>query len=203
MYWAALCLHWTGQSSRYMPGDFKTLQQRDRQRQRRACQGGSHRLRYHRLAAKLRRSRTAITKSSNGSSASRDRPGSIPSPGRAGAVFRCRLCAIARKMQLFAEACTKTRLSSLRHGRRHRVRSRTSRRRPSTRASMSGRPAFTAATATSTAAMCTPSRRRSTSRFRWQSQTGNFELKTNSKVCRINSDASGQVTGVSYFDAAG
>jgi gluconate 2-dehydrogenase alpha chain len=34
-------------------------------------------------------------------------------------------------------------------------------------------------------------------------KTGNFELKTNSKVCRINSDAGGQVTGVSYFDADG
>jgi gluconate 2-dehydrogenase alpha chain len=34
-------------------------------------------------------------------------------------------------------------------------------------------------------------------------QTGNFELKTNTKVCRINSDASGQVTGVNYFDADG
>jgi gluconate 2-dehydrogenase alpha chain len=33
--------------------------------------------------------------------------------------------------------------------------------------------------------------------------TGNFELKTNAKVCRINSDASGQVTGVNYFDADG
>ena len=34
-------------------------------------------------------------------------------------------------------------------------------------------------------------------------KTGNFELKTNAKVCRINSDASGQVTGVNYFDAEG
>ena len=34
-------------------------------------------------------------------------------------------------------------------------------------------------------------------------KTGNFELKTNAKVCRINSDASGQVTGVNYFDADG
>ncbi|MGZ8521883.1 MAG: GMC family oxidoreductase [Candidatus Binatia bacterium] len=34
-------------------------------------------------------------------------------------------------------------------------------------------------------------------------KTGNFELKTNAKVCRINSDASGQVTGVTYFDADG
>jgi choline dehydrogenase-like flavoprotein len=34
-------------------------------------------------------------------------------------------------------------------------------------------------------------------------QTGNFELKTNAKVCRINSDASGRVTGVCYFDADG
>ena len=48
-----------------------------------------------------------ITKTSNGSSASRDRPGSTPSPGRASAVSRCRRCAIARKMKLFAEACTK------------------------------------------------------------------------------------------------
>lgn len=34
-------------------------------------------------------------------------------------------------------------------------------------------------------------------------KTGNFDLKTNAKVCRINSDASGQVTGVNYFDADG
>jgi gluconate 2-dehydrogenase alpha chain len=34
-------------------------------------------------------------------------------------------------------------------------------------------------------------------------QTGNFELKTNAKVCRINSNASGRVTGVNYFDADG
>lgn len=34
-------------------------------------------------------------------------------------------------------------------------------------------------------------------------RTGNFELKTNAKVCRVNSDASGNVTGVNYFDADG
>ena len=34
-------------------------------------------------------------------------------------------------------------------------------------------------------------------------ETGNFDLKTQSKVIRINSDSAGQVTGVSYFDAGG
>ncbi len=34
-------------------------------------------------------------------------------------------------------------------------------------------------------------------------QTGNFDLRTDSKVCRINSDHKGSVTGVSYFDAEG
>jgi len=33
--------------------------------------------------------------------------------------------------------------------------------------------------------------------------TGNFDLKTRAKVFRINSDSSGQVTGVNYFDAGG
>jgi gluconate 2-dehydrogenase alpha chain len=33
--------------------------------------------------------------------------------------------------------------------------------------------------------------------------TGNFDLRTNSKVFRINSDSAGQVTGVSYFDPDG
>jgi len=34
-------------------------------------------------------------------------------------------------------------------------------------------------------------------------ETGNFELKTNAKVIRIDSDDGGQVTGVRYFDAEG
>jgi gluconate 2-dehydrogenase alpha chain len=34
-------------------------------------------------------------------------------------------------------------------------------------------------------------------------ETGNFELKTNSKVFRIDSNDAGRVTGVRYFDAAG
>jgi gluconate 2-dehydrogenase alpha chain len=34
-------------------------------------------------------------------------------------------------------------------------------------------------------------------------ETGNFDLKTNSKVFRVNSDGAGQVTGVNYFDADG
>jgi gluconate 2-dehydrogenase alpha chain len=34
-------------------------------------------------------------------------------------------------------------------------------------------------------------------------ETGNFDLRTNSKVFRIDSDGAGQVTGVSYFDPAG
>jgi gluconate 2-dehydrogenase alpha chain len=34
-------------------------------------------------------------------------------------------------------------------------------------------------------------------------ETGNFELKTNSKVFHIDSDGSGRVTGVRYFDADG
>jgi gluconate 2-dehydrogenase alpha chain len=34
-------------------------------------------------------------------------------------------------------------------------------------------------------------------------ETGNFDLKTNSKVFRIDSDQTGQVRGVRYFDAAG
>jgi gluconate 2-dehydrogenase alpha chain len=33
--------------------------------------------------------------------------------------------------------------------------------------------------------------------------TGNFDLKTNCKVCRIDSDGSGQVSGVTYFDPQG
>jgi gluconate 2-dehydrogenase alpha chain len=33
--------------------------------------------------------------------------------------------------------------------------------------------------------------------------TGNFDLRTNSKVFRIDSDGAGQATGVSYFDADG
>jgi len=34
-------------------------------------------------------------------------------------------------------------------------------------------------------------------------ETGNFDLRTNTKVFRIDSDGPGQVTGVSYFDPAG
>ncbi len=34
-------------------------------------------------------------------------------------------------------------------------------------------------------------------------ETGNFELKTNTKVFRLNTDSSGQVSGVSYFDPDG
>ncbi len=34
-------------------------------------------------------------------------------------------------------------------------------------------------------------------------ETGNFHLRTDSKVCRINSDSTGAVTGVSYFNSEG
>lgn len=34
-------------------------------------------------------------------------------------------------------------------------------------------------------------------------ETGNFELRTNCKVFRVNVDSAGEVTGVSYFDPEG
>ena len=67
----------------------------------------------------------------------------------------------------------------------------------------SGRPAFTAGTVIFTAVTSTPNRRSLYTVIPVALETGNFDLKTQSKVFRINSDSAGQVTGVNYFDADG